>query len=754
MLRKQSALATARKELPGSAVEESAQKKDLPHFKTLEGSISPHTLKALTQKPMELTYLSPVQAEVFPLLPKLAEPYDPNADDRNPRDLLVKARTGTGKTLAFLLPAVEARLKAIEAAGKQAVKDAGLTSDTSLELRARKAFAQKNLGTLIISPTRELATQIAIEAQRLTSHLGDFGVCLFVGGTGKGFQMRDWTRGRRDILVSTPGRLRDFLVSEPEVASGLAKTQLFVLDEADTLLDMGFRPDIDAIAEYLPPSPERQTFLFSATVSKPIQQIAKQMLDRNHRFINCVPVDSSPVHAHVPQYHTVLHNAQQQTPHVIRLLAHDQLANPGASKTIVFLPTTKMTQLFASTIRELSKSSLPAGRNTRVYEIHSKRTMDARTNTSNQFRSDTSGASILISSDVSARGVDYPNVTRVIQVGIPSTPDQYIHRVGRTGRAGTKGRGDLVLLPWELHYVTQSLSDLSLRPLKQADLTEETLELAKKFDENPREFFAHAPWTPPTATRIKSSRDRQVRLPVTGPSMFQGPVVEILEGLEQNVSDLVARFDEEGIKETFLSLLGYYSSRTDDMRASRETVLDGLKAWTCDACGLSKPVYISPTFLNRIGFGTRDKPMQNRMQRDYQQFGQRPGRRNKPSWEVRGSRKATYGGITERKERSPLDTRDEEDGGYRSRGSRDTVGGREDGGGYGYAGIGYGGRGGSSHRGNYKQRGSGGYSQGSRGGYRGGQEEGGRGNGYGYGGGRGREDRHRDAGETGFGLKR
>ena len=218
-------MATAQQPLPGTAVEEPVEENDLPPFMTMEGSISPLTLKAITQKPMKLTHMSPVQAAVFPLLPKLADLYDPNAPDENPRDLLVKARTGTGKTLAFLLPAVETRLKAIEAHGKQVVQDVGSTSDRSLETRAQRAFARQNLGTLIISPTRELATQIAVEAQRLTSHLDGFEVRLFVGGASKGSQMRDWMRGRRDILVSTPGRLRDFLASEPEVARGISKTQ-------------------------------------------------------------------------------------------------------------------------------------------------------------------------------------------------------------------------------------------------------------------------------------------------------------------------------------------------------------------------------------------------------------------------------------------------------------------------------------------------------------------------------------------------
>lgn len=201
-----------------------------PEFSTLQGRVSNETLKAITIKPHTLTHMSPVQAEVLPLLPEIAEPYSehPPADGkaRPPRDLLVKARTGTGKTLAFLVPAIEARLKAIDAFGKQAVKDAGLTSDKHMESRARRVFSREQVGTLIISPTRELATQIANEALRLTHHHKDFEVRLFVGGSSKRMQMRDWMKGRRDIVVSTPGRLRDLLTSEPEIVRGISKTKL------------------------------------------------------------------------------------------------------------------------------------------------------------------------------------------------------------------------------------------------------------------------------------------------------------------------------------------------------------------------------------------------------------------------------------------------------------------------------------------------------------------------------------------------
>jgi ATP-dependent RNA helicase MSS116 len=175
--------------------------------------------------------MSHVQSKVLPLLPKLATPYDANDavnnDNRNgarpPRDLLVKAKTGTGKTLAFLVPAVEARLRALDDHAKRALEDSGLVTDRALEARARKRFGFEKVGTLVISPTRELATQIANEALRLTAHHDGFEVQLLVGGESRRGQLRSW-KGRKDLVVATPGRLRD-LLGEREVESALKHTQ-------------------------------------------------------------------------------------------------------------------------------------------------------------------------------------------------------------------------------------------------------------------------------------------------------------------------------------------------------------------------------------------------------------------------------------------------------------------------------------------------------------------------------------------------
>lgn len=202
-------------------LEASAINETMPHFSTLVDKINPHILKALTVKPFKLTHMSSVQAQVLPLLPGLATPYDPKTPNPQRKDLLVKAKTGTGKTIGFLVPAVESRLMEINKAGKQAVIDAGLVSDTHLEMQARKVYSRTTAGCLIISPTRELATQIANEALRLTSGIPELETRLFVGGVSKRGQMRDWMRGRRDIVVGTPGRIRDMLENEPEVAKGL-----------------------------------------------------------------------------------------------------------------------------------------------------------------------------------------------------------------------------------------------------------------------------------------------------------------------------------------------------------------------------------------------------------------------------------------------------------------------------------------------------------------------------------------------------
>ncbi|EIW71300.1 hypothetical protein TREMEDRAFT_27395, partial [Tremella mesenterica DSM 1558] len=514
---------------------------DPASFQSLRNKVDHRVLRALTVDPWEFKQMTEVQQRVLSLMPELAgrslgtKEAGPDMEGLQ-SDLLVKARTGTGKTVAFLVPALEARLNSLR--GREGSK------------------ISKGVGVLIISPTRELASQIAKDAKRVSHWHRSIEVVLLTGGESKRDQLKAFRKGR-DIVVATPGRLNDLIETNAQVRDSIEKTATLILDEADTLLDMGFARELKSIVESLPQ--DRQTFLFSATVSKEIRGIAKEFLKPNHHFIDCVPANESNVHHHIPQYANVLPSAAEQLPQVLRLIAHDQLINTTtSSKIIVFLPTTKMTMLFSTLLRELA-NSLPV--RPFVSEIHSGLSQDRRSRTSERFRND-KGPSILVTSDVSARGVDYPGVTRVIQVGVPSSGEQYIHRVGRTGRAQAEGgRGDIILMPWEQGF---------LRELHQVPLKTQTV---KDLEEENQ--------------RLANSRS----------------MAEKVAALPNAVQQLFPSLDPTALEEVFTAQLGFYVGRTRELGLSPEDILEELKEWSVGAMGLAEPPHLSSDFLSKLGIG-------------------------------------------------------------------------------------------------------------------------------------------------------
>ncbi|KAI9444218.1 DEAD-domain-containing protein [Lactarius indigo] len=526
---------------------ESSNTVSQPPFTTLRTKLTPDTLRAITERPFTHVHMSSVQEAVLPLLPELARPYNKGEQHGPPRDLLVKAKTGTGKTLAFLVPAIEARIKAIEKAGVDALEKNGGQPDSRVVENAKRTYARNTVGAVVISPTRELATQIAHEATKLTYWHKGFEVKLFTGGSSKGLQLRDFTRGRNDIVVATPGRIRDVLENEDNVAQVLKTASQ---TKPIRFLDMGFRPDIDAIADFFPKAPLRQTFLFSATVSPQVRQIAREVLDKDHTFIDV-----------------------EQLPQLIRLIAHDQLVNPRNSKIIVFLNTTKQTQLFATLLRDLSKTTLPA--RSQIYEIHSKRTQSSRSTASDAFRRDRSGAAILVTSDVSARGF--------IQVGCPASSEQYIHRVGRTGRAGKSGRADLLLLPHEQNFVRYQLADVPIKEHSHDELLKETSMVAENFESG----------SPEPSNSVEVVKSHSGRFP-TKDRHFRSNPSAALANLNTEITGLLDRVDTEAIEEVFVSLLGFYFGKSGDLRVSRRSIYEGLQAWTTEACGLPTPPHRGP----------------------------------------------------------------------------------------------------------------------------------------------------------------
>ncbi|ONM40445.1 hypothetical protein Zm00014a_011617 [Zea mays] len=340
------------------------------------------------------------------------------------KDVLAKAKTGTGKTVAFLLPAIE----------------------VLSTLPHQRGQLRPPINLLVMCPTRELANQVAVEARKLLRYHRTLGVQVVIGGTRLTQEQRSMQANPCQILVATPGRLKDHLENTPGFSTRLKGVKVLVLDEADRLLDMGFRRDIEKIIASIPR--ERQTLLFSATVPEEVRQISHVAMKKDYRFINTVKEGDEETHAQVSQMYMVapldLHFS------ILYDVLKKHVAEDADYKVIIFCTTAMVTKLVAEVLSQLKLN---------IREIHSRKSQSARTKVSDEFRK--SKGLILVSSDVSARGVDYPDVTLVIQVGVPADREQYIHRLGRTGRKGKEGQGLLLLAPWEKYFLG-AVKDLSI----------------------------------------------------------------------------------------------------------------------------------------------------------------------------------------------------------------------------------------------------------------------------------------------------
>ncbi|KAJ3017510.1 hypothetical protein HKX48_003506 [Thoreauomyces humboldtii] len=337
------------------------------------------------------------------------------------QDCLAQAKTGTGKTIAFLVPSIEL-------------------------LRRRGVTTGVNI--LIISPTRELAFQIGEEAKTLVKFdQGRIGVQMVVGGTPVNKDVRALQSQPCQILVGTPGRLLD-LLQNYNLKAGCSKLKVLILDEADRLLEQGFRQDIERILTYLPQktSVPRQTLLFSATIPAGVKEIASLALSKDFKFISTVNKSDVDTHQHVAQFliQAPLANSQAATFSLLQALNAQ-----GKSKVVVFLPTARATQLAYECFQAMRKDFLPLP----SWELHSRKSQSARTKTSDAFKDAPRG--VLFSSDVSARGMDFPDVAAVVQCGVPQNREQYVHRLGRTARAGKEGEGYLILAPFEEFFVNK-----------------------------------------------------------------------------------------------------------------------------------------------------------------------------------------------------------------------------------------------------------------------------------------------------------
>ena len=225
----------------------------------------------------------------------------------------------------------------------------------------------------------------------------------------------------------------------------ISNIDIVVLDEVDRLVDMGMRTEIQKIMSYLPRKEKRQTMLFSATVPTQLRKIMKDSMKDDFVEVDCVKdgAQSAPTNLRVTQSHVILPSMSNVLSSVYSILKEATTSRPY--KIVVFFPTARMVSFFADFLND--------GLEYPVVELHSKKSQSSRNTASSNFRQ--AKNAILFTSDLSARGVDYPDVTQVIQVGMPESREQYIHRLGRTARAGKEGSGLLVLFPFESRFLSE-----------------------------------------------------------------------------------------------------------------------------------------------------------------------------------------------------------------------------------------------------------------------------------------------------------
>jgi ATP-dependent RNA helicase DeaD len=341
-----------------------------PKIRFDELSLSPEVQRAISE--MGYEEASPIQSAAIPVM--LAG-----------KDVIGQAQTGTGKTAAFSIPAIE-----------------GVDGES------------RDVQVIVLCPTRELAVQVSGEIQKLGKYKKGLAVVPIYGGSSYDRQFRALERGVQ-IVIGTPGRVMDHI---ERGTLKLDKATKIILDEADEMLDMGFREDIEFVLSKMPEN--RQTVFFSATMSKPIMEMTKkyqrepQVVKVNHKEMTVSNIEQSYFEVRGPQKKDVL----------TRIMDMYNLKS-----TIIFANTKRMVDEIVADLQ--AKGYFADG-------LHGDMSQAQRQNTLDKFRKST--LEILVATDVAARGIDVDNVEAVFNYDLPADEEYYVHRIGRTGRAGKNGR--------------------------------------------------------------------------------------------------------------------------------------------------------------------------------------------------------------------------------------------------------------------------------------------------------------------------
>ncbi|HYW69494.1 MAG TPA: DEAD/DEAH box helicase [Pyrinomonadaceae bacterium] len=335
---------------------------------------------------------TPIQTKAIPII-------------LNGQDLIGCAETGTGKTAAFLLPIIQQ------------------TSERS----------RPGVRALVLAPTRELAVQIQANYSELNSVKSNRSV-IVMGGANIRSQIAELRRGA-SVVIATPGRLLDLI---ERGAVNLSTLETLVLDEADRMLDMGFLPAIRRILAVLPSN--RQTLLFSATMSSDIEQLARSTMKQP----KLVEISRRGSAAGTVEQTAYLVALESKTALLLALLEKESLE---FQRVLIFTRTRRGAERISHILKARDHS---------VNRIHADRTQGQRETALREFRD--GHARILVATDIAARGLDIDDISHVINYDVPAAPEDYVHRVGRTGRAGNTGQAITIVAP---------VDELSMRAIER-----------------------------------------------------------------------------------------------------------------------------------------------------------------------------------------------------------------------------------------------------------------------------------------------
>jgi len=339
------------------------------------------------------------------------------------RDLLGIAQTGTGKTAAFMLPSIDRLVASNRRAGPRACR------------------------MLVLAPTRELAGQIA-ESARAYSRFSQMRVATVFGGTSIGKNKQDVARGV-DILVATPGRLLD-LIEQRHLH--LNEVEILVLDEADQMLDLGFIHALKAIVRLLPA--KRQTLFFSATMPKSIKELADRFLS-DPAQVSVAPQATTA--ERVEQYVSFCQQSEKQA--LLTIMLRTGFSARGNMERVLIFTRTKHGA--DRVVKLLGQSGIPAN------AIHGNKSQPQRERALAEFKG--GRAKILVATDIAARGIDVSGVSHVINFELPNVSEQYVHRIGRTARAGAAGVAIAFCAPDERAYL-KGIERLTRQPIETVPL--------------------------------------------------------------------------------------------------------------------------------------------------------------------------------------------------------------------------------------------------------------------------------------------